>query len=174
MKNSYEILEDATVIFCYRNGVRYEVLIDEEDLELVKAHKGTWAIGGGGRLYACSTKTRNKVCKTILMHRVLLDAPKGMDVDHINGDTWDNRRANLRVIPHGLNMQNLNHLWSNNTSGVRGVRYNTRNRNWNACFGVGGRTVWVGTFPTKEEAAIAISKERAEAMPYSPDARRAA
>jgi len=174
MKNSYEIREDAVVIFCYRKGVRYEVLIDVEDLDLISAHKGTWAMGGGGRLYACTTKKRNKVGKYILMHRMLLEAPKGMDVDHINGDTFDNRRANLRVVTHGANMQNLNHNWSNNTSGVRGVFYNKKNKNWNARFEVGGVIYWVGSFHTKEEAVEAVSKARAAAMPYSPDARKAA
>lgn len=40
------------------------------------------------------------------MHRLITGAPKGKDVDHVNHDTLDNRRANLRVGTHFENMQN--------------------------------------------------------------------
>src|ERR1035437_8429020 len=40
------------------------------------------------------------------MHRILMDAPKGIEVDHINGNGIDNRRANLRTATHLQNSSN--------------------------------------------------------------------
>jgi hypothetical protein len=45
--------------------------------------------------------------KHILMHRVIVNAPKGLFVDHINGDTLDNRRENLRLSNHSTNAMNM-------------------------------------------------------------------
>lgn len=46
----------------------------------------------------------------ISIHRTILDAPKGLDVDHINGDTLDNRRANLRLATRSQNVANRHHF----------------------------------------------------------------
>lgn len=174
MKNRFEIRGDIAVIFCRNKDKWYEVLIDKEDLLLVSAHKGTWWMGGGGRLYAGSTKTRNKVKRHILLHRYLTSAPPGMDVDHISGNPWDNRRANLRVVSHRENAQNLNHNWANNTSGYRGVSYKKKNRNWTAYYGLNKKHIYVGSFATPEAAFDAVKAARAAVMPFSPDAREAA
>lgn len=44
--------------------------------------------------------------KKIYLHRFLMDSPEGLIVDHINHQTLDNRRENLRVVTHSENMKN--------------------------------------------------------------------
>ena len=44
--------------------------------------------------------------KIIFLHRIIVNAPKDMVVDHINGDSLDNRRCNLRICTHRQNMMN--------------------------------------------------------------------
>lgn len=58
--------------------------------------------------------------KTILIHRFILNAPKGLQVDHINHDVFDNRRENLRICTNQQNCWNKN--FRKGKSGYLGVR----------------------------------------------------
>jgi len=90
-------------------------LVDEADLPKVSRWK--WNVGSG---YARRT-TRSG---GIYMHRFIMDASPGMDVSHINHNRLDNRRANLRIVPH------VEALW-NRRCPARGI---TRDKNgaWRA------------------------------------------
>lgn len=72
-------------------------LVDELDAELVAAHK--WYVWG---CYVVATVD----CRTVGLHRVIAGTPKGLVTDHINGNTYDNRRANLRHATYGENRKN--------------------------------------------------------------------
>lgn len=82
------------------NGLK--CIVDDCDFELYSIHK--WHINGRyvSRSMGISFKTR----KIIRMHRLIMDAPENMEVDHINGDKLDNRRENLRLCTRTENMQN--------------------------------------------------------------------
>lgn len=75
-------------------------------------------------------------------------------VDHINGNTLDNRKENLRVCSHKENTRNRGATYSNK-SGFKGVSQASRSVKWAATIGVDYKTVFLGNFDTKEDAARA-------------------
>jgi hypothetical protein len=93
---------------------------------------------------------RNVGRKSFLLHREIMSAPKGYVVDHINHDTLDNRRGNLRICTYSQNGFSRNSLNKDNTSGVRGVSF-YKNR-WVASAKYGGKLVYLGRFKNKEDA----------------------
>src|SRR5262245_34597473 len=88
------------------------------------------------------------------LHRFLMPPRAGLEVDHVNRDKLDNRRANLRYVTHGENGRNC--LRKDCTSGVRGVSRRRPHENvWVARIKLHGRYQHLGSFATKELAAAA-------------------
>ncbi|MDR2485549.1 MAG: HNH endonuclease, partial [Treponema sp.] len=81
----------------------YEVLIDDEDYERVCVIK--WRRTSAGPYFGTGKRINGKY-KIVWLHRFIIDAPEGFEVDHINLDTLDNRKANLRVCTRAQNMHN--------------------------------------------------------------------
>ena len=91
-------------------------LIDESDIGLVSSF--SWSASPAKQArekYYAKTKIGGT---TVYMHRMIIGARKGDLVDHINGNTLDNRRANLRIVDHSLNCLNRP---VKARSGLRGV-----------------------------------------------------
>lgn len=87
-----------------------------------------------------------------------MNAPAGMVVDHINGNTLDNRRSNLRVVTH---KQNLRHRARganrNNAVGVRGVSWDKERKKFLAGIRVDGKRLNLGRFDSLDAAVAARS-----------------
>ncbi len=123
--------------------------IDDDDYERVSAHKWHAATGVRMRWYAASRSGRMR------LHRFLLNAPNGMQVDHLNGNSLDCRRANLRLASHSQNLWNRSKA-SHNTSGFKGVIREARGgKKWCAQIVANKIHYHLGTFNTPEEAAWA-------------------
>lgn len=91
----------------------------------------------------------------IYLHRLLVGAVKGQVVDHINGDTLDNRLCNLRIVTARQNRANSRKT-KGNTSGFKGV---TRSgTGWVAQIGVNGGREYLGYFTHAERAAQAYDR----------------
>ena len=125
-------------------------LVDDEDYAALSAHK-----------WQCSTKgsaVRNVRAggkRTLLyMHRVLLNASDDYFVDHINGNTLDNRRSNLRLATQAQNQCNRGPQ-KNNTSGFKGVTFNKRCGAFAAKITVAGKRKFLGYFDTPQAAHTA-------------------
>jgi hypothetical protein len=88
----------------------------------------------------------------VRLHRLIADAPRGMVVDHINGNTQDNRRKNLRVCTQGENCQNRQ-VKITNPLGAKGV--NKSRGKFVAEVSASGKTYRAGTFSSFEEAIAA-------------------
>jgi hypothetical protein len=105
-------------------------------------------------VYACRTVNRHH---SILMHRQLLGlAGSKPFTDHRNHNGLDNRRFNLRVTDYVGNARNQIVHRSNNTSGFKGIRKD--GQNWAARIGINYRMVYLGSYPTPEEAARAYDQ----------------
>lgn len=132
-------------------------IIDPDDYELVSKYK--WhAWYSGGNWYARAnywTKKDGKLkCISLLMHRLILNPPSDMLVDHINGNGLDNRRSNLRCATHAENMRNRHRSWG--TSKYKGVR---RDRNkWRASIRKDKKDYFLGYFSKQISAALAYDK----------------
>jgi len=133
-------------------------MIDAEDIPLVCGF--SWHCTGNG--YAIAYKRGSNAQGKpvhIAMHRLLTNAPTGIDVDHKNGNKSDNRRSNLRLCTRALN--NANSKTRPSISGMRGVHPNKRGsktRPWFAKIVVNETQISLGTFPTKEAAYDAYKK----------------
>lgn len=99
----------------------------------------------------CPTEKRR-----LYLHRIVTNAPRGLEVDHINGDRLDNRRENLRLVPHRLNQKNIG-LNRKNTSGVKGVYWERTRNKWHAQISVENRIIFLGRFDTLEEGKAAYA-----------------
>lgn len=86
-------------------------------------------------------------------------------IDHINGNTSDNRIANLRNIDQAGNLQNHTRMNRKNTSGFTGV---TKKRNkWAAQLSLNNKHVFIGAYATKEEARAAYIEAKRILHPMS-------
>lgn len=104
--------------------------------------------------FAQGTKSFYAQRRKHLMHREIVGAPAELEVDHINGDTLDNRRANLRSVTRRVNLNNR----KDHGEYGPGIRYRdqkSRSRPFEARVFVGGKLRHVGTFATAEEARVA-------------------
>lgn len=127
-------------------------IVDDEDYDIVSRYKWhTMANGTGSHIYA-ATKLR--------MHRLILDAPPGYMVDHINGDTLDNRRSNLRLCTNSQNQQNT--LSRGGSSQYKGVSFQVKSGKWIAAFQYNGIRYYCGMWDNEEDAARAVDKKRGE------------
>lgn len=127
--------------------------VDNCDRELVGKFK--WTLTPEG--YVCrSMKVATNKRKNILLHRVLLNAPKGKHVDHIDGDKLNNRRSNLRLCNSSQNQANRK-ISKNNTSGYKGVTWRKDRQLWAAMIMLNRKNIYLGLFTNKKEAALAYN-----------------
>jgi hypothetical protein len=126
--------------------------VDDDDYEKVKSFK--WHLTENGRVrYARRQWRENGVCFKIYLHRLLLDAPKGMEVDHIDGDGLNNRRCNLRLCTHAQQAQAFQGKRLEKTSKYRGVSWVTRDKRWTVHLQHNQQQIYLGYFTNEVLAA---------------------
>lgn len=130
-------------------------LVDDEDFERVSQLK--WAsILDRNVLYA----QNHKDYLPIRMHRFILSASKGQQIDHINGDGLDNRKENLRICTTAENGWNQR-VRKDTGSGFKGVSWNKASKRWVAYICKHKKTYSLGYFIEKEDAIAArLSAEK--------------
>lgn len=133
------------------------VLVDDEDYERVNQFK--WCLNGVN--YAHRRKPNSKTGETILMHRFILNTPKGKLTDHINYNTLDNRKCNLRIVTKSQNQMNLK-PYKNKSSKYKGVSYYKANNNWEVYIKFNNKTYHLGRYKTESEAAIKYNEKAKE------------
>ena len=114
--------------------------IDNEDVERVVMYK--WHIKAGMHTNYATAHIDQE--KKILLHKLILNYDGDDDIDHINHNGLDNRKNNLRIVKHSLNIMNQ----YNYDNGVKRVP----SGNYQATIMVDGKAIYLGTFKTFEEA----------------------
>lgn len=99
--------------------------------------------------------TQNK--QRFSIHQFILGKREGFVIDHIDHDTTNNRRSNLRVVTLSNNAMNQR-IKSNNTSGVKGVRWHKATQKWQSGIGIKGKQIYLGVYETFDEA-VKVRKE---------------
>lgn len=123
--------------------------VDLEDFEWLSKFKWN-ANNKNGKFYAA----RSSDGTTVYAHRLLLKTDQ-RQVDHINGDSLDNRKANLRACSHGENQMNrINRKPTK--SGIKGVKKHYGK--WQARIRIDGQLKHLGTFDSKEGARNAYAE----------------
>lgn len=125
----------------------FSATVDDEDFGWLCQWK--WSYDGHGYAVRHVGQGKEQVEKTLFMHRVILGAVDGKEVDHVNGDGLDNRRINLRLATRSQNLSNRRHF-ANAKSKYKGVRFDVRKGKWRLQFG--------RYFETEEEAARAYDR----------------
>ncbi len=125
--------------------------VDIECLDLVSKIK--WrAKKSINTVYAIANhKISSGVYKTIYLHRVIINAPIGMQVDHIDMDGLNNKKSNLRLATRSQNQHNQK-AKKNNTSGLKGAFWHKRYNKWYAIICKNRKMTFLGSFLTKEDA----------------------
>ena len=124
-------------------------LVDDDDFEYINKYK--WCV------YICNGMPyakRGKNKKTELMHRVIMNPPSDMQIDHINGNGLDNRRINLRIVTSRQNQQNRHQIKSSN---YPGVYWNKNKQKWHATIKIKGAHKHILYTENECEAATAYN-----------------
>ena len=131
-------------------------LIDDEDFELVSQYKwyALWSRGVNSFYAASKVYTQNGKQSTLLMHRLIMHAQRGQQVDHINHLTLDNRRYQLRLCSSPQNQHNSGKK-VNNTSGYKGVFWDASKSKWIAMIRVHPMRIHLGRYSNPEDAYAA-------------------
>lgn len=120
-------------------------IVDDEDFARLSAIK--WSLCGSTKKYAGS--------RSGTMHRLVIGAQPGQVVDHVNGDTLDNRRANLRICTQSQNL--ANRINRTSASGFKGVKRHSGG--WSARVGLKSGEKYLGIYASAEDAAVAYDNE---------------
>lgn len=123
-------------------------IVDDADYEILDSIK--WHAAGSKKNYAI-----NKLVGP--MHRLLLKAKDGMEVDHIDGNSLNNQRSNLRLCTHKQNCQNKGKS-KKGTSKYHGVFWMKHNKRWISRIKPDNTAIYLGCFLSEVEAAKAYDK----------------
>ncbi len=126
-------------------------IVDDEDFKFL--NQQSWYLSSHS--YAVSGKSPHQY-----MHRIINKTPKGYLTDHINRNTLDNRKINLRIADKRINSINRD-LQSNNTSGYKGISWNKQHRKWETYIWGNGIKIMLGFFKNFNKAVL-IRKQAEE------------
>lgn len=133
--------DDGNYIYIIKNNT---IIIDKETYKLMYKH--TWGV------YQNYVKTGNKLLSRMIMN--CNENDNDLVVDHINSNTLDNRKCNLRLITQSQNTLNQSSS-KNSTSKYIGVNWDKKSKKWAARIGINGESIYLGVFDREQDAALA-------------------
>jgi hypothetical protein len=87
--------------------------------------------------------------KNIYMHRLILNFPENLEVDHINRNGLDNRKENLRIVTHQQNMMNQKNR-DNSKSGYKHINWDKQTNRWRVI-------IYLGSYSKIEDAILVLN-----------------
>lgn len=149
--NTYDLSGEYGIGYTSKGEKFY---FDLEDYDLIKEY--SWSKTSLGYLIAYIKGSDNDF---VYMHRLVLGLTNNnkYDVDHEKHNVYDNRKEMLRICTHQENIMNSK-LSKNNTSGITGVRYDSKVNKWIACIMYNYKTIHLGAFDNFDDAVHARKK----------------
>lgn len=134
----------------FRLACGRQTVVDASDYKWLSALSWYASITSSGKAYIkCHARPKN-----LYMHRLITNCPSGMCVDHIDGNSMNNRRSNLRICRQSDNSKNRKRPKSN-SSGYAGVWWYETNKRWLAFVDLAYKRLLVGCYADKFSAAEA-------------------
>ena len=133
-------------------------LVDDEDYEYL--NQWNWCAAKSGRNYY-AIRSINGSSIQIRMHRVIMNTPDKLEVDHIDGEGLNNQKTNLRNCTRLQNVLNQKTQKSNKTSKYRGVLWNGK-RGWRVQIQYKSTVYYLGYYTNEEQAARIWDKKAVE------------
>jgi len=141
-----------------QRGKLYYALVDDEDFDIVSTFNWYIKVDHCKQpKYACTSIYEPGGHNTFSMHRLIMRFPIGVEVDHKDRNGLNNKKENLRLCSTGQNKFNTG-IRNNNTSGFKGVFWETKQQKWRARIQFEKKRYSLGSFNSKVEAAKAYDK----------------
>jgi len=135
-------------------------LVDDADYDWLNQWKWHAHKHHSGNFYAARMSPRKKDNgHNVSMAREILGLKQrdSRQADHINHNTLDNRRDNLRICTHQQNLRNQKSP-SNTSSQYKGVRWHKTSKKWQAQIKINGKSKYLGSSDSEKEAALMYNK----------------
>lgn len=162
--NKIEIIGDIAIMTLVRkDGKEIKTIFDAEDAPKVRSVYYRWRVHYDpklGNYYVVSHGMKKGEMKPVRLSRLVMNCPDGLVVDHINHNTLDNRKANLRVVPQQINLLNKKGAYKNSKTGVRGVYWHKATGKWYAQVHRNSKKVYYQLFDRFEDACKAAEEAR--------------
>ena len=164
--NKYKFLDDYGEFYIYnKKKEMFTVLVNKEDLERLilfdRRWNAAWREDSQSYYPMCSEYISTHVHnKTHYLHRWIFDYPKNTVIDHINHNTLDNRRCNLRLTEQKKNLEHRNGKNKNNKSGYRNVFWDSRKNKWTVHLCKDYHNIHVGDYDDLDEAGRVAEEAR--------------
>lgn len=132
----------------------FSAIVDDEDYIWLSGYK--WHVLGQRFYAARRAYNKDGTSKVLYMHREIMKTQKGMQVDHINGNTLDNQKSNLRNCSRQEN--SYNRISSRGISQYKGVSWNKVAKKWQSYISVRGKNIFLGCYKDMKNAAKAYNE----------------
>jgi len=135
-------------------------IVDPDDYYRLSEYNWFLSAGIRNNSYAVrrSPNRNGKRGKVIRMHREVANTPDGVVCDHINGNSLDNRKANLRSATHLQNSWNARKSSKSCSSKYKGVTFYKKQQKWQGQICVNGKKIFLGEFKEEKQAAKEYDK----------------
>jgi len=132
-----------------------KVFVDNEDFEYLNTFRWILLKMKRSRVLYAQAYINKKMTS---MHSLIMNTPKGYEVDHIDSNGLNNQKRNLRLCNHIQNNTNVSKHNGKYSSKYKGVSWNPVSNTWRARITVNKKLISIGSFMTEKEAAIAYNK----------------
>jgi hypothetical protein len=148
---------NENVIYIYFFNSNKHTIIDSEDYNKVRNY--CWYLDSHG--YARSRDFYKGTKRLVALHRVILDVPDYLYVDHVDGNTLNNTKGNIRVYSMAENNRNMCKK-EGTKSKYKGVAWRKDRNKWKSLIKYNAKNYYLGLFDKEEDAARAYDKKALE------------